>query len=629
MMNRHHPLRLAARFWTLVFCCCLCVFSVSPLLKAQSQPTPVLCNDLSVQVTFPFPYRQLPDQDALPEIQSGLRLQLADVFALSGEEAAWAEQQSFINIRHVRVKAYTSPASRLSGSNSILPENIDRENIEIATANAELIATMIRNLFPDSDLGADQLITEGTEQPLTEAELKTLNQIATGSREPPEMKIGWIYNMLIMFEKGEPLSESAVVGIRPIVERKQFAEISFCFQDNRPLEPEDTGSAPIDPEADSSPPLTLQSIMDWFTAQAQKSSTTPRAVRLTVKYTIWSAASLILLILAGYGLYRLINYHYNVKKNLERVFTDSQKASRPSNRSAQNRMLAFLSGKGGTGKSSVTASLGYLLAHCGFRTLLVDMDLFTCGLSLHLLSDLNHNNKQSVSDFFIEERDAQEFHPLPIKNSYTRENLYIIPGLPKEGTQSIDLFSQLKYHDLESFTERLKALLETIKLDFSFDFILIDTRGGIDYMSSGAALAAGSYVIITETGKASWEIGERLERSIREARDRLQVEAKCLGFIINKNTLPTSEIEKYLEKKWNLPHLVTIPYAKNVPLLFERNQVTIVEDVGCSFSRSILTLVDKILRQTGWSNYNSAHFEKTRIIAKWYRILRFFNVRQS
>lgn len=49
------------------------------------------------------------------------------------------------------------------------------------------------------------------------------------------------------------------------------------------------------------------------------------------------------------------------------------------------RVVVVTSGKGGVGKTTVTASIGYGLAERGYRTCLIDFDIGLRNLDLHLV----------------------------------------------------------------------------------------------------------------------------------------------------------------------------------------------------------------------------------------------------
>lgn len=55
------------------------------------------------------------------------------------------------------------------------------------------------------------------------------------------------------------------------------------------------------------------------------------------------------------------------------------------NAAQPGRVVVITSGKGGVGKTTVTASIGYGLAQRGFRTCLIDFDIGLRNLDLHLV----------------------------------------------------------------------------------------------------------------------------------------------------------------------------------------------------------------------------------------------------
>lgn len=63
------------------------------------------------------------------------------------------------------------------------------------------------------------------------------------------------------------------------------------------------------------------------------------------------------------------------------TFTNGDKK----NAAQPGRVVVITSGKGGVGKTTVTASIGYGLAQRGFRTCLIDFDIGLRNLDLHLV----------------------------------------------------------------------------------------------------------------------------------------------------------------------------------------------------------------------------------------------------
>ena len=62
----------------------------------------------------------------------------------------------------------------------------------------------------------------------------------------------------------------------------------------------------------------------------------------------------------------------------------------------KTEIIAFSSGKGGTGKTLIAACFGYALTRSGHRVLLIDGDPGTDGLSLFLLG---RSGMRQIGDF--------------------------------------------------------------------------------------------------------------------------------------------------------------------------------------------------------------------------------------
>ena len=146
--------------------------------------------------------------------------------------------------------------------------------------------------------------------------------------------------------------------------------------------------------------------------------------------------------------------------------------------------------------------------------------------------------------------------------------------------------------------------------------ILIDTRGGSDLTSVGSAISAGSIIIVTEADKPSWDMGRVLINAIEDAETKLDIYASKLGFVLNKNVLPSESIEMFLRKEWGCPHLSTIDLDKEIITNFQQDKIPVVENDINQFSYSIYQLIEKIFLNENWNNdvrerlYNK--FEKSR-----------------
>ena len=122
------------------------------------------------------------------------------------------------------------------------------------------------------------------------------------------------------------------------------------------------------------------------------------------------------------------------------------------------RIISIQSGKGGTGKTLITASIGFLLAHCGHRTLLVDSDLITRGLSFFLMGDEPYRAKYGLSDYLADDNSISDQKFIKIRSSFCNSNLYFLPSSSKLQSHSIDKYP---YKDFQRIlSKRLSYLYD-------------------------------------------------------------------------------------------------------------------------------------------------------------------------
>jgi len=274
-------------------------------------------------------------------------------------------------------------------------------------------------------------------------------------------------------------------------------------------------------------------------------------------------------------------------------------------KNVRTRAFALLSGKGGTGKTSIAVSLGFVLAHCGFKTLLVDMDLFTHGMTFYALGDYPRKGLISLMDMFTEKHESSIINPIIVPDSFTCGNLFILPSITKKDIFSSRLCISSKYSNLRSFKNRLKEIIYNVNLKYPFDYIIFDTRGGTDFTNISTAIVAEEYLIITEADKPSWEVGKILIDSIEDVEKKEKFSSQRIGFIINKNVLPSYYIEGYLIREWGTPHIGTIPLDENTIRYFQENSVAVSKNIRSPFSKSIVKIIKALKFDQKWNDESS------------------------
>ena len=69
-----------------------------------------------------------------------------------------------------------------------------------------------------------------------------------------------------------------------------------------------------------------------------------------------------------------------------------------SNTNKKTSVISFLSGKGGSGKTSSSLAISKILADVGFKVLLIDFDFATSGATYFFLPDLNNTDRNGLID---------------------------------------------------------------------------------------------------------------------------------------------------------------------------------------------------------------------------------------
>jgi chromosome partitioning protein len=162
-------------------------------------------------------------------------------------------------------------------------------------------------------------------------------------------------------------------------------------------------------------------------------------------------------------------------------------------RQALSRAIAVVNGKGGVGKTSITANLAGLFAEAGYRVLVVDLDpQGNLGNDLGYLGAGLADNGASLQASAV-----SGTAPVPIKD--VRQGLDVVAG----GEHLHDLSAVLQSRRLTARggVESLAASIGA--LAGQYDLTLIDCPPGSDVLQAGALEAARWVLVPTKTDDAS------------------------------------------------------------------------------------------------------------------------------
>lgn len=175
------------------------------------------------------------------------------------------------------------------------------------------------------------------------------------------------------------------------------------------------------------------------------------------------------------------------------------------------RIIVITSGKGGVGKTTVTANLGAALARMGKRTLLIDTDTGLRNLDIAMgMEDAVLYDVIDVSEGDKTFEDAA--HPY---GQYP--NLYILSTSQTKSKEDLDK------EKFASFCRKLRA---------RFDYILIDCPAGIEYGFSCALSPADEAVIVTIPDRAAIRDADRVAGIIEQDFPNIEKTWLCVNRLI-------------------------------------------------------------------------------------------------
>lgn len=229
-------------------------------------------------------------------------------------------------------------------------------------------------------------------------------------------------------------------------------------------------------------------------------------------------------------------------------------------RNPNTKFIAFTSGKGGVGKSTLSANTAYMLSSMGYKTALFDADIGLANLDVLLGVKTNKNilhvlkREASLKDIIV----------------HVDSNLMLIPG--DSGSEIFQFGTDAVF---EEFCEESKLLDD-------LDFMVIDTGAGIGTNVLNFVQASDMAIVVTTPDPTAIVDAFAMIKTIGEHRSFVYVvlnmvqNSKEAEKVFNKikmvakKSTPKLELELigYLEKSVDVQKSVKqrFLFAKNYPL---------------------------------------------------------------
>jgi len=248
------------------------------------------------------------------------------------------------------------------------------------------------------------------------------------------------------------------------------------------------------------------------------------------------------------------------------------------------KIITFISGKGGAGKTALVANLGTYVAEAKYKVLLIDWDFFTRGLSYYILEGMESISENSGLLEAFEQKNIENLSPYNLK-----DNLDIL--VPSINTRRIITFDdRLEILKNARIIEAWNILIKLIKESYEYDFIFIDTHSGSEFLSLIPAFFSDEYIIVCEEDRTSWRVSTLIKDTIMGHSEELELPApKFAGFILNQTVgTPKIEIIKFLEKQLLMGDCISvIPLDYRARKAFANDELVIKIYPMSQFSQEI------------------------------------------
>ncbi|WP_187648019.1 MinD/ParA family protein [Nitrosophilus labii] len=263
------------------------------------------------------------------------------------------------------------------------------------------------------------------------------------------------------------------------------------------------------------------------------------------------------------------------------------------------RFITITSGKGGVGKSTISANLSFALSQYGYKVALFDADIGLANLDIIL----NVQPKKNILDVL---KGESEFEEILIN---VNKNLVLIPG---ESGEEI-----LSFKD----EELIEKFLEGTKNFKDFDFLIIDTGAGIGDSVRSFINASTDTIIVTVPDPAAImdayamiKYSSKIKDKIFMILNEVKNQKEALG-IFNKIK---SVAQKHLNKKTELEFLGYIEQSLLITQASKNRELFIKKE---PMSKSSLQLVQIVKQLTSNLTKDGKKIDKENSISTFFKRL--------
>lgn len=234
------------------------------------------------------------------------------------------------------------------------------------------------------------------------------------------------------------------------------------------------------------------------------------------------------------------------------------------------KVLAFTSGKGGVGKTTLALNAARELSLHGLRTLIIDFDIHNKGVT-SLFMDKVTDSSPSVASIArkgqgfrldLAAQVAAETKPIELDR---KGKLYLIPA--SRAREKLDWnWLVAENDDIVAF---LRSFLADVASAYEFDVVILDCYGGIDSLTVASAGVADDIIIVNEPDIVTYSGTLLLYSYIEDKYEDSQYTPR-VHFIINRITSRHSFF--FLQREYQ-KHLSELALTKSILAYLPRDEL--------------------------------------------------------
>lgn len=184
--------------------------------------------------------------------------------------------------------------------------------------------------------------------------------------------------------------------------------------------------------------------------------------------------------------------------------------------------IAFVSGKGGVGKTTLATNLAWVIGSAPTKVLIVDLDIQNQGCTGLIASIHNLGETSALGLLQL----GSDLTNEPIELTKISPQIAFLPAV--SATTEADL-----HFDTGNLSQRLKSILVRLHQAWPFNCLILDCHGGIDDVSIAAAGLCNHTLIVTEADTVTFTGTLALVDSYYNAYSKSEIKPS-IHYIVNR-----------------------------------------------------------------------------------------------